>query len=74
LSCGISNALIEAYEAARKAGARGGKLLGAGGGGFLVFSARQEKRAAIVESLATLPYVNFRFERNGSSIVFYQPS
>jgi D-glycero-alpha-D-manno-heptose-7-phosphate kinase len=76
LSCGISNALIidDAYEAARKAGARGGKLLGAGGGGFLVFSARQEKHAAIVESLATLPYVNFRFERNGSSIVFYQPS
>jgi D-glycero-alpha-D-manno-heptose-7-phosphate kinase len=75
LASGISNGSIdEIYEKARKAGARGGKLLGAGGGGFLVFSAPRDQHEAIVASLAPLTHVDFKFDTLGSSIVFYQPS
>ncbi len=74
LSGGVSNALIdEAYEAGRRAGARGGKLLGAGGGGFLLFSAPPERHAAVIKSLSALTHVDFKFDRIGASIVFYQP-
>jgi len=75
LSSGISNNLIDgAYESARGAGARGGKLLGAGGGGFLVFSAPPERHRAIIANLAPLTPFEFQFDTLGSSIVFYQPS
>lgn len=75
LADGISNGSIdEIYERARQAGARGGKLLGAGGGGFLVFSAPRERHEAIIASLAPLTHVDFKFDTLGSSIVFYQPS
>jgi D-glycero-alpha-D-manno-heptose-7-phosphate kinase len=75
LSSGISNSSIDdAYQRACKAGARGGKLLGAGGGGFLVFSAPQERHEAIVASLAPMTHVDFKFDTLGSTIVFYQPS
>jgi D-glycero-alpha-D-manno-heptose-7-phosphate kinase len=75
LSAGITNALIDdAYETARRAGARGGKLLGAGGGGFLVFSAPQERHEAIIARLAPLVHVDFGFDVRGATIVFYQPS
>jgi D-glycero-alpha-D-manno-heptose-7-phosphate kinase len=74
LSGGISNSAIDdAYYAARNAGARGGKLLGAGGGGFLVFSAPEDRHRSIIETLAPLVHVVFQFERNGAAIVFYQP-
>jgi D-glycero-alpha-D-manno-heptose-7-phosphate kinase len=75
LSGGVSTSLIDdAYDAARKAGARGGKLLGAGGGGFLVFSAPRERHEAIVASLSPLVHVDFKFDRLGASIIFYQPT
>jgi D-glycero-alpha-D-manno-heptose-7-phosphate kinase len=75
LSDAISSPLIDdAYEAARKAGARGGKLLGAGGGGFLVFTAPRERHEAIIASLAPLVHVELEFDKRGASIVFYQPS
>jgi D-glycero-alpha-D-manno-heptose-7-phosphate kinase len=75
LSSGISNSSIDdTYQRACKAGARGGKLLGAGGGGFLVFSAPQERHEAIVASLAPMTHVDFKFDTLGSTIVFYQPS
>ena len=75
LSDGVSNSLIDdAYDAARKAGARGGKLLGAGGGGFLVFSAPRERHEAIIASLSPLVHVDFKFDRLGASIIFYQPT
>ncbi len=55
LSGSVSNALIDdAYDAGRRAGARGGKLIGAGGGGFLVFSAPQERHEAVIASLGQM--------------------
>jgi D-glycero-alpha-D-manno-heptose-7-phosphate kinase len=67
-----SGAIDEYYDAARSAGARGGKLLGAGGGGFMVFSAPKERHPDIVRSLSSLRHVDFGFENMGTSIVFYQ--
>jgi D-glycero-alpha-D-manno-heptose-7-phosphate kinase len=73
LTNGISSGLIdEAYDTALAAGARGGKLLGAGGGGFLAFSAPKERHAEIRRSLSRLRHVEIAFENLGSSIVFYQ--
>ncbi|MHB1231965.1 MAG: GHMP family kinase ATP-binding protein [Burkholderiales bacterium] len=62
------------YETAMAAGALGGKLLGAGGGGFLMFFARPEQHAAIREKLKELIYVPVKFDTSGSKIVMYQPN
>lgn len=62
------------YAAARDAGAVGGKLLGAGGGGFMLLFARPEHQAAIRERLKTLIHVPFAFEESGSRVVLYQPN
>lgn len=71
LAEGISNAQIDdAYAAARKAGALGGKVLGAGGGGFLMFFAPPEKHAAIRTALVPLRETPFAFAPEGSSIIF----
>jgi D-glycero-alpha-D-manno-heptose-7-phosphate kinase len=68
---GISNTLIdEAYQAAIDAGAEGGKLLGAGGGGFLMFYAAPERHDAIRCALQPLRETPFRFAPQGSSIIF----
>lgn len=68
---GISSPMIdESYAAARAAGAEGGKLLGAGGGGFLMFLAPPESHAAIRAALAHLREVPMRFAAQGSSIIF----
>ena len=68
---GISNSHIdEAYAAARKAGAQGGKVLGAGGGGFLMFFAPPQKHTAIRKALAPLRETPFAFASEGSSIIF----
>ena len=73
LNAGISNGLVDqAYEAARRAGAEGGKLLGAGGGGFLMFLAPPERHDAIRAALPTLRETPLRFAPQGSSIVFVQ--
>lgn len=61
----------EIYEAAMKAGAIGGKLLGAGGGGFMLFFALPEAQQVIRERLGTLLYVPFGFESLGSQVVLY---
>ena len=60
------------YEAARGAGALGGKLLGAGGGGFMLIFAKPEMHAQIHAALPGLLHVPFQFEGAGSQIVFYQ--
>ncbi len=60
------------YDAARRAGALGGKLLGAGGGGFMLFFAKPEVHQKINAALPGLLRVPFRFEGLGSQIVFYQ--
>jgi D-glycero-alpha-D-manno-heptose-7-phosphate kinase len=61
------------YEAARSAGALGGKLLGAGGGGFLLLYVPLELQAQVAQALARLVHVPFEFERGGSRVVLYQP-
>ena len=69
----ISTPLIdEIYGVARKFGAIGGKLLGAGGGGFMLFFARPEDHPKIKANLRGL-FVPFRFENQGSQIMVYQP-
>jgi len=64
----------EIYQGAINAGAIGGKLLGAGGGGFLILFAVPEKQAAIRQALSRLVYVPFRFEDSGSRVALYQPN
>lgn len=60
------------YSRARQAGCVGGKLLGAGGGGFLLLFVRPEERARVVDALAGLLHVPFRFESVGSHVIFYE--
>jgi D-glycero-alpha-D-manno-heptose-7-phosphate kinase len=66
--------IMESYETGMRAGAYGAKLLGAGGGGFMLFVAPPERHAAIREALANLLFVPFRFEMGGSRIIYYTPS
>jgi len=74
LTTQITNRQIdEIYEAARKAGALGGKLLGAGGGGFILLFARPEDHVKIKEKMGKLLYVPFQFHDLGSQIVYYAP-
>ncbi len=71
LARGISNPTIDAaYDAARAAGALGGKILGAGGGGFLLFMVPREKQDAVRRALSSLRKTPFRFARYGSRILF----
>lgn len=64
----------EVYDAAMDAGALGGKLLGAGGGGFMLIFADIERQKRIKERLKKLLNVPFRFETFGSQIIVYQPN
>ena len=71
LSSGISNPQIDdAYEAARRAGALGGKLLGAGGRGFLLVFAEPHCHGKIRENLRGLEEVHFKFGNEGSRVIF----
>ncbi len=70
----VSNSNIdEIYQAGINAGALGGKLLGAGGGGFMLFYVRPERRAALRERLKRLLCVPFDFSNRGSHVVVYEP-
>jgi len=74
LSSVVSTDFIDdAYAAARAAGAWGGKLLGAGGGGFLLVFAPPERHPQIMRALDNLLYVPVEFETQGSQIIFYDP-
>jgi D-glycero-alpha-D-manno-heptose-7-phosphate kinase len=74
LSSRISTTAIDDwYDTARRAGAVGGKLLGAGGGGFMLLFVPPERHLAVAQALGNLRRVDFRFENSGSSIVFYHP-
>lgn len=71
LSSQISNAHIdEAYRTAMAAGAYGGKLAGAGGGGFLFFLVPAEKQQSVKDSLKGLLQVDINFENEGSKIIY----
>lgn len=75
LSNRISNETIDKiYATAVKNGAIGGKLLGAGGGGFILFFAPPERHKKIREKLKKFLYVPFKLEHSGSQIIYYSPS
>lgn len=70
----ISNESIDdLYKKAKEAGALGGKLLGAGGGGFLLFYVEPEKRTMVLKAMEQLLYVPFTFENGGTRVIHYTP-
>ena len=74
LSATVSNPQVdELYSAAQTGGAIGGKLTGAGGGGFLLLFVPPECQSAVKQCLHRLIHVPFRFEPGGSQIIFYEP-
>ena len=73
ISSGISTGSIdEQYDKAKKAGAIGGKLLGAGGGGFLLFYVPKEKQECVKEALKGQMHVPFKFENEGTKVIHYE--
>jgi len=71
LASNISNPQINSYyQKAIEAGAEGGKILGSGGGGFLLFYCPKEKQAKVRQALSDLKETPFRFEAEGSKIVY----
>ncbi len=75
LASGITDPQIDDwYATGIKHGALGGKLLGAGNGGFIMFYAPPELHPAITLALSALEPVKFMFDQNGAQIVFYQPT
>ena len=70
----ISTSYIDLlYDNALRAGALGGKLLGAGGGGFLLFYVEPERQERVKEALDGLMPVPFHFENKGSNIIYFEP-
>lgn len=68
---GVSNPVIDGmYTAAKEAGALGGKILGAGGGGFLLLYVPEERQSAVGEALKDYRKIDFGFEPQGSRIIF----
>ena len=69
-----NNAIDELYEQSMKAGALGGKLLGAGGGGFLLFYCEKEKQPELMKAMEKLMVVPFNFENEGAQVLYYAPA
>lgn len=61
------------YHKGMKAGALGGKLLGAGGGGFLIFYVNEEYRDSVMNAMEGLLHIPFEFENEGTSVIYYSP-
>lgn len=61
------------YEKGIEAGALGGKLLGAGGGGFLIFYVQPEKQEAVKRAMQDLMHIPFEFENGGTRVIYYTP-
>lgn len=68
-----TDSINDLYASGIEAGALGGKLLGAGGGGFLVFYVQPEKREAVREAMKNLLYIPFEFENSGTQVIHYTP-
>jgi D-glycero-alpha-D-manno-heptose-7-phosphate kinase len=74
LSNKISSSQIDdIYTKARGSGAIGGKLLGAGGGGFMLLFVEPSKQASVKKALKDFIFVPFEFENSGSQIIYYEP-
>ena len=74
ISSGISTDSIDGlYEKGMAAGALGGKLLGAGGGGFLLFYVDEDKQDSVKKAMEELLYVPFKFENGGTRVIHYTP-
>jgi D-glycero-alpha-D-manno-heptose-7-phosphate kinase len=72
LASGITNPLInEVYDAALANGALGGKLLGAGGGGFMLFYCPKNKQEKLTQALSQVRLFDFDFEQGGSQVIFH---
>ena len=69
--CVSTEQVDDIYAKARKCGAIGGKLLGAGGGGFVLLFAEAKKHKAIKAKLKKFLIVPFKFEQTGSQVIFY---
>lgn len=70
----VSTSSIDSlYEAGIKAGALGGKLLGAGGGGFLLFYVQPDKKEDVLRAMSNLMYIPFEFENGGTRVIHYTP-
>ena len=68
-----TNSIDELYDKGLKAGALGGKLLGAGGGGFLVFYVEPDKQEKVKKAMEDLLYIPFEFEDGGTRVINYSP-
>ena len=68
-----TNSIDELYAKGIEAGALGGKLLGAGGGGFLVFYVQPEKQDSVRWAMRDLMYIPFEFEEGGTRVIHYSP-
>lgn len=68
-----TNIIDELYQKGIKAGALGGKLLGAGGGGFLLFYVQPEKQEIVKWAMRDLLYIPFKFEDSGTRVIHYTP-
>ena len=68
-----TNSIDDLYERGIKAGALGGKLLGAGGGGFLVFYVQPDKQDSVKVAMKDLMYIPFEFENGGTRVIHYTP-
>lgn len=66
-----TSAIDQLYEKGIKAGALGGKLLGAGGGGFLLFYVQPERKESLITTMSDLLHIPFHFENGGSQVVYY---
>ena len=68
-----TSSIDKLYEEGKSAGALGGKLLGAGGGGFLIFYVQPEKQDVVSEAMKDLLYIPFEFENSGTRVIYYSP-
>ena len=68
-----TNSIDALYQKGIEAGALGGKLLGAGGGGFLIFYVQPEKQMAVSDAMKDLMNIPFEFENNGTRVIHYTP-
>lgn len=68
-----TNSIDDLYSRGIEAGALGGKLLGAGGGGFLIFYVQPEYQENVKKAMSDLLYIPFEFENGGTRVIHYTP-